>query len=319
MTAFLILLALFGAASGYATINAERNAPPVGEFVSVEGEKLHLLERGGDHKGVRPSIVLIHGASVNLRDMDIALGERLAQRYHVLMIDRPGRGYSSRPAKGWALDSQARLIKAAIDARGLNDPIIVGQSLGGAVALSYALQYQDEMRGLVLLAAVSHEWPGGVAWYNSASATPVVGFLLRRLVIPIYGQFIGPESVASSFAPDEAPANYFSRAGVPLLFRPKEFRNNAADIVNLKDEIIRQQDRYGVLNLPVAIVTGLQDTTVSPDIHSRALARDVDGASLTLLEDTGHALHHAEPARIIAIIDALADDAAAPSAQASGE
>ena len=292
--------------SGCATINAEKNAPAVGAFVEVEGERLHVLEKGLAHKGAAPSIILIHGASINLRDMDMALGEKLSSRYHVMMIDRPGRGYSTRPENGHQLATQAKLIREASKELGLENPIVVGQSFGGAVALAYALQYQEEMSGLVVLAGVSHEWPGGVAWYNNASTTPIVGFLLRRLVIPVYGQFVGHGSVESSFDPDPAPENYYERVGLPLLFRPKDFKSNAADIANLKKEIIAQQDHYGRLKLPVAILTGADDTTVSPDIHSRTLATQVEGATLQVLPDTGHALHHAETQVIIEAIDSVA-------------
>jgi len=292
--------------SGCATINAEKLAPPIGRFVDVEGERLHVLEAGLDHKGDAPSIILIHGASINLRDMNIALGERLSERYHVMMIDRPGRGYSTRPQDGYKLSKQAELIHKASQALEVENPIVVGQSFGGAVSLSYALQYQEDMSGLVVLAGVSHEWPGGIAWYNNVSNTPLVGILLRRLVIPAYGQFVGRDGVESSFEPDEAPDNYYERVGLPLLFRPKDFKSNASDIAHLKREIIAQQDHYGELTLPVAILTGADDTTVSPEIHSKTLATEIEGASLQVLPDTGHALHHAETQVIIDAIDEVA-------------
>jgi pimeloyl-ACP methyl ester carboxylesterase len=114
---------------------------------------------------------------------------------------------------------QARLIHEAATKLGAERPIVVGQSLGGAVALAYALQHQDDMSGLVLLAAVSHEWPGGVAWYNRASGWPVVGFLMRRLVIPVYGPIAARSGVKGSFGPDVAPDGYYDETGLSLLCR----------------------------------------------------------------------------------------------------
>ncbi len=303
--AAIFLLAMLGGA-GLASRKAERMAPPLGRFVEVEGERLHVVEMGAEHRGEGPSVLLIHGASINLRDMLIALGEPLAARRHVVMVDRPGRGYSTRPENGHELDRQARLIHGAAQAAGLEAPIVVGQSLGGAIALAYALQHQREMAGLVLLAPVSHEWPGGVAWYNSAATTPVIGPLFRWFIIPAYGQLVGRSAVEGSFSPDEAPDNYYARSGLPLLFRPADFKANAEDLANLKAEIISMQDRYAELSLPVVILAGAADTTVSPKIHAEALARDIAGASLEILADTGHALHHAESERITAVIDELA-------------
>lgn len=306
VTNFFMFLAgvifVVGLLSGCAAWNAERNAPMLGTHVQVNGSAIHVLDIG-PRDSAKPPVVLIHGASVNLRDMKMALGDALGEDRRVIMVDRPGRGYSQRPEEGHRIAIQAQYIRDAVAALNVKDPVIVGQSLGGAVALSYALQYQDEMTGLVLLAPVSHEWPGGVAWYNDASQIPVIGFLLRRFVIPAYGQFAAPKGVEDSFAPDEAPENYAERAGLSLLFRPKDFKSNAADLAFLKPQIVEQQGRYNELTLPVAVVTGTKDDTVSPTIHSKALGREIAGATLTLLPDTGHALHHAETQAIMNIIE----------------
>lgn len=303
----LAVLALAGL-SGCATINAEKAAPQIGALIDVDGKRMHVVDIG-PRDSAKPPAVLIHGASVNLRDLQMSLGEKLAADRRVIMIDRPGRGYSERPKDGYQLDVQARYIHGVVDQLDVERPVVVGQSLGGAVALSYALQYQNEISGLVLLAPVSHEWPGGVAWYNNASEIPVLGFALRRLIIPIYGQLAAQKGIKESFSPNQAPDDYFERSGLALLFRPRDFRSNAADIANLKDEIRKQQDRYGELELPVAIVVGDKDTTVSPEIHSLTLAKQVDGATLTVLPDTGHALHHAETAAILEIIEKISDGA----------
>ena len=304
VTGFLVLALL--AVSGCASWQAERNAPRHGTLVDAGGVQMHVLEIG-DRNSARPPVVLIHGASANLRDMEISLGAALKDTHRVILIDRPGRGYSERPSDGYQLSRQASLIHDVLAKLDVVDPIILGQSFGGAVALNYALQYQDEMSALVVLAPVSHEWPGGVAWYNNASGKPVVGPLLRQFVIPVYGQIALRNGVDDTFAPNAAPENYVERAGLKLLFRPKDFKSNAEDIANLKAEIMKQQDRYGELTLPVIVMTGLDDDTVSPDLHSRALGREIEGVSLTLFEDTGHALHHTRTDEIAAAVLALTD------------
>lgn len=302
-------LILFDAGlAGCATIVAEKNAPPIGEFAEVEGERIHLVDLGPRDTN-KPAIVLIHGASVNLRDMKLALGDKLAQGYRVIAVDRPGRGYSTRPEDGWRLDVQARLIEEAVKARGVERPIIVGQSLGGAVALAYALQYQDEMSGLVLLAPVSHEWPGDVAWYNKASGWPVAGFLFRRLVIPLYAPLAAKKGVDGSFGAEGAPKDYYERSGLPLLFRPGDFKNNAADLRHLKPQIIKQSRRYGEIRIPTEIFAGDADKTVSTSLHSRRLAEDIPDSRLTIIPGAGHALHHTNAPIILETIERLADAA----------
>jgi len=317
---FFAMAVIFGlfVIGGCASWRAEKNAPPIGQFVEVEGERLHVLDIGPRDGALAP-LVLIHGATVTLRDMKLALGDELSATRRVIMIDRPGRGYSTRPPDGWRLDRQAQLIHGAVKALGVELPIVLGQSFGGAVALSYALQYQDEMAGLVLLAPVSHEWPGGVAWYNSVSGWPVAGTLLRRLVIPVYAPSAAKSGVIKSFAPDEAPDGYYEEAGIPLLFRARDFRNNAADLRHLKAQIIAMKGRYAEIKIPAAVLTGADDPTVSPSIHSAALAREIPGVIYEVLPDTGHALHHSEKARVLAAIARVTDAAITRAATASSQ
>ncbi|MFN3958635.1 MAG: alpha/beta fold hydrolase [Parvularculaceae bacterium] len=301
---------------GCASWRAEKNAPPIGAFIEVDGERIHVLDIGPKESAL-PPVVLIHGASVNLRDMKLALGDELAKTRRVLLIDRPGRGYSSRPHDGWKLDRQAELIHGAVEALGVQRPIVLGQSFGGAVALSYALHYQDEMSGLVLLAPVSHEWPGGVAWYNRLSGWPVAGVLFRRLVIPVYAPLAAKGSVLKSFAPDAAPEGYYENAGVSLLFRAKDFRSNAEDLRKLKPQIVAMSGRYGEIRIPAAVLTGDRDPTVSPKIHSAALAREIPGVYAEVLEGAGHALHHSRTARILAAVERISGAAAAESGRSA--
>lgn len=310
----LTFLAISGAAAlgGYlhsaaATQRFERAAPAAGMFVDIDGVTIHVIDIGPKESQM-PPVVLIHGASVNGLDMFTALGERLAQERRVLIVDRPGQGYSTRPQDGWRLDRQAWLIRWAAHARGVERPIVVGQSFGGAVALRYGLDFQDDVAGLVLLAPVSHEWPGGVAWYNHVSGAPIAGQALRRVALPILGPRLAANDFADAFAPLPPPQDYARRAGSTLLFRPSSFAANAEDLRRLKPQIAEQQSRYGELRIPVSIVVGEADTAVSPEIHSRALARDVAHAELVAFDGVGHPIHHAKPAEIIDLIRQTASD-----------
>lgn len=303
-----LALALTGGAvalQGCVAWNAERKSPPIGRFVETSGERMHVLELGAANASKGPPIVLIHGASVNLRDMKLALGDRLSTERRVILVDRPGRGYSTRPDQGYALKTQAALIHQTVKALGVEKPVIVGQSLGGAVALAYALEYQTEMSGVVLLAPVSHPFAGGVAWYNHLSQWPIAGTLFRRAVLPLYAPLVARRSVEKSFAPNAAPDGYYDNAGVTLLFRARDFQSNASDLTHLNRQLIAQSPDYGSLDLPLAILSGDADTTVSPDIHARRLAKEAPQATLTILPGVGHALHHAEADEIARAILAV--------------
>lgn len=303
ITLTLILMVVAGCAS----FSAERKHPPIGAFIKVGNEKLHYLDMG-PKSDTSPPIVLFHGASANLKDMKLALGDRLAERHRVIIFDRPGRGYSTRPKDGFKLAVQAQLMHDALQQLEVEDPIILGQSLGGGVGLAYALRYQEEISGLVLLASVSHPWPGGVAWYNNASGTPVMGFLLRRTLLPIYGRLVAPKGIDGAFWPRAAPDNYFEDIGLALLFRPKDFKSNAADVANLKEQIIPMSARYGEIKTPTLIYAGTHDTTVLPTVHSYTLANEIEGSTFTLIPNEGHGLHHTSKDLILEGVEQLVTD-----------
>lgn len=89
-----VVALLLAAVTAVGTWAIDRAHPPAGRFVQVSGGRLHVLELGP--KDGMP-VVLLHGASGNLQDMRVALGDKLAAHYRVILIDRPGHGWSDRP------------------------------------------------------------------------------------------------------------------------------------------------------------------------------------------------------------------------------
>ncbi len=94
----LAVMALITQAGVYAL---ERVYPPEGQFIDVTGGRLHVVELGPPDTSGLP-IVLVHGASSNLAMMRRPLGDRLAKDHRVILIDRPGHGWSgSRANRGF--------------------------------------------------------------------------------------------------------------------------------------------------------------------------------------------------------------------------
>ena len=285
-----VCCALLAAITLAGTLAIERADPPAGRFVEVTGGRLHVLELGPPD-GV--PLVLLHGASGNLQDMRFGLGARLAARYRVILIDRPGHGWSERAGEDSASAArQAALLMEAFERIGVQRPIVVGHSFAGAVALAYALAFPERLAALVLLAPVSHPWSTGIAWFYSLTATPVIGELFARtIVLPVSFPFLD-RFAAAVFAPQPMPDTYVRDTATALVLRPAEFVANAKDVAALLDSVQRQALRYGEISAPTVIVTGDRDTIVSPDIHSRTLAKQVPQAKLIMLPGVGHAVQH---------------------------
>jgi pimeloyl-ACP methyl ester carboxylesterase len=274
--------------------------PPQGRFIEAGGARLHVREQGPAHA---PRVLLIHGASANLLELWTALADELSASHRVVAYDRPGMGHSTRSARnGHELAHQARLAARVLEATGEGPAIVVGHSLGAAVALRLALDRPALAAGLVLIAPASHPYPGQPAWWARLSATPVIGDIFCGLIVPWVGPVLGQAGVANNFAPAPTPAGYAEETGVGLIFRPQAFRASALDVGATKREFAAQAPRYPELFTPTVIVTADKDRVVSPKRHARALAADLPAAELVIAPDTGHMPHRLRKDLVIAAI-----------------
>jgi pimeloyl-ACP methyl ester carboxylesterase len=308
--ALIIVLGLLVVMTALGIARIEAAHPPAGQFMEVEGVRLHVAEIGlaRDSLGAEPAVVLIHGASGNMEDMRLALGEKLAKAHRVILIDRPGHGWSSRPPGDvYASPArQAELVAAALKQLGVRRAILVGHSWGGAFVTAYALAFPDRTAGLVLLSAVTHPWPADPGWYNNLASLRGIGPLfLRTLVYPL-GSFLIDGISRSVFEPQAVPENYVRRAAIRLVLRPRTFFANARDLALLKNFIAAQVPSYSSLRSPTIIISGDCDPMVSPQINACALAATLPRAKLVLLKGVGHMSHHAAPEAVAAAIDELA-------------
>jgi pimeloyl-ACP methyl ester carboxylesterase len=272
--------------------------PPTGAFVTVAGKRLHYETQGSG-----PDLVMIHGASGSLRDLTFALRDRLTDRFRVTVVDRPGLGHSD-PLGETSLAAQARHIAAGMAALGVSDPMVLGQSYGGSVALAWALD--GGPRALVLVGSPSLPWPGKLdPWYRLTSTAPG-----RALAIPLASAFVPDAYVRSAigavFAPDPVPPGYDAWLGAPLTLRRSALAANTAQVNALREELVAMEPRYPTLTLPVEMIHGSADTIVPLDIHSQPLSQLLPNARLTVIDGAGHMPHHAHADTVIAAIDRAA-------------
>lgn len=224
------------------------------------------------------------------------LGERLAERHRVLLIDRPGHGWSERDSLSDSTPAaQARLIARALDAYGVGPVVLVAHSWAGALATRMAIDCPERIAGLIMLAPVTHPWRGGVGRYNEAVTLPLLGPLLAHTITLPLGLALAPSGARGVFAPQPMPEDFVEASATPLLLRPREFLANARDLVTLKQAVIEQMPRYGEITAPVTLIAGDADRTVFTDIHSRTFAAEVPQARLVVLNNVGHMVQHAAP------------------------
>ena len=312
VVAALVLLAL---ATQIGVFLAERAHPAQGRMVEVTGGTLHVLDIGPrDAKG--PPVVMLHGASSNLEVMRQPVGELLSRKHRVILIDRPGHGWSTRARlEDSTPEIQARMVEEALGKLGVTSAILVVHSWAGALGTRIALDYPQAVAGLVMLAPVAYPWPGGVGRYNRLIATPVVGPLFAYTITLPLGLLLVDSGSRGVFLPQKMPDGFVRNTATPLLLRPREFIANARDLVTLKEAVAGQASRYAEIKAPVTIISGEADKTVSTDRHSRPFAAAAPNVKLIVLPGVGHMIQQAVPDLVIAEVEAMI--AAAPGVEAA--
>ncbi len=291
---------------------AQAANPPVGKIITVDGVKVHykILGQG-------PDLVLLHGASGNLNDFTMGFAESLSDRYRVILFDRPGLGWTDRlPGHGGAWNAaeespldQAALLQRVADQLDVKNPIVLGHSFGGIVALAWGLSRPDDTAALVLVSAVSEPWPGDLGWTYTVLGERLGGALVVPLITAFVPQTYIASSIESIFAPQKAPPGYADHIGVGRTLRRESMRANAQQVNASRPHVVEMQKRYGSLRMPIEAIHGDADTIVPLSVHAQVLMGDVPNGNLTVLQGTGHMPQHTAPGQVIDAIDRAAQRA----------
>jgi pimeloyl-ACP methyl ester carboxylesterase len=282
----------------------DKRYPPIGSFIEVNGTRLHYVDEGPKDA---TAVLLIHGASSNLRDMLIPARRTLGGKYRLIAVDRPGHGWSERGLYSATPDAQARTLADFLTAIKVDKAVVFGHSFGSALATAMAVERPEKLIGLVVASPATHPWPSGKTnWYNHLSRVPVIGWLFTRtLALPAGLGRIAP-ATDCVFAPNQQPANYLTDTGIELVMVPHRFMDNSEDLVGLHPHTSRYHDRYKEIKIPTIIITGNHDTVVSKEIHAENLARDIAGSRLFVVKNVGHKPDYAVSDLVAASIETLA-------------
>src|ERR1700738_801483 len=237
---FVAALLMLALATQAGVMTLQRLYPAQGEMIEVTGATLHVVDIGPrDAPG--PPILLIHGASSNLETMRKPLGDILAARRRVILIDRPGHGWSSRARENDSTPAiQGKMIEQVLEKLGVGPVILVVHSWAGALGARMALDFPRRIAGLVMLAPVAYPWRGGIGWYTKLVSIPVIGPLLAYTITLPLGYFLAEPGARRVFLPQSMPENYVRATATPLMLRPREFLANAFDLVTLKAAVAGQ-------------------------------------------------------------------------------
>jgi pimeloyl-ACP methyl ester carboxylesterase len=282
-------------------LKAERRNPPVGRFITVDGVRLHYVERG-----TGTPLVLLHGNGSMIQDFQSSgLIDLAAKKYRVIAIDRPGFGHSRRPRSTvWTSEAQADLIAAALKKLEVPHAILLGHSWGTLVALALAVKYPQKVQALVLASGYYYPTARGDVVILSPPAIPLLGDVLSHTISPLLSRLMWPLLLRKIFGPNQVPKKF---DGFPeeMAVRPSQIRASAAESALMIPSAHALQKKYRLLEMPVAIVAGAEDRVIETE-QSAHLHRDIPHSTLRCVPQTGHMVHQTATAEIMTAIDVAA-------------
>ena len=302
----LAVLLIVGGLAGFSAIAArriEKAAPPEGGFLDLDGARLHVLDQGAG-----PPVVMIYGLGGQMRNFTHSLVGRLARDFRVVAFDRPGSGYSARPADaGPEVRAQADTLAKAIRTLKLDRPLIVGHSFGGAIALAIALDHPDCVGGLALISpATRPALPK--AFRLLAIRSPLLRRLFAWTLATPGGLLAGKWTAEQVFAPEAPPDDFATAGGGLLALRPGNVYATSSDLMaalGQSDNVETIMRRYPTLRLPVGILFGRDDQVLDWRKHGEAMREKIPSLDFELV-DGGHMLPVTQPDLVAAFIRRIA-------------
>lgn len=226
---FLILVIVLSAIFTKLTSRKiKRSIPKFGKTTVLQDAEIHWYESGQG----KP-IIMLHGLAGNLRNFTYALVGKLDQDYRVIAIDRAGCGWSTRSKSECAtLQEQARIISEFIDKEQIEKPLIVGHSLGGAIALALALEYKNKISGLALICPATQiidKIPDMFKFLNISS--PLIRFFVAHTFSSLFGILTRKETFKAAFAPEAICNDFGIKGGGDFALTSEAFIRTSEDLI----------------------------------------------------------------------------------------
>jgi pimeloyl-ACP methyl ester carboxylesterase len=292
---------------------AERAVPRRGKFVTVDGNRIHFVEKGSG-----PPILMVHGLGGTWAHFQ-PLFAGLEKDFRLIAIDRPGSGYSTRQNdQPGDTREQAAFLVRLIEALDIDKPLVVGHSLGGAITLALAVDHPDRIAGIVLISPLTQFREDVPPEFGAINIRrPWLRRLIAEMVSAPNALRLAPATHAYVFAPQQPPADYMTAGGAMIAVIPSHFYAASTDFVATRGGDVREiAKRYGEIALPAGMVFGSADRVIGADQHGRALAAAMPALDAVFLDGLGHMPQYSHAAEVAALIRRVAARAFAGRAAA---
>ncbi|MFN3339154.1 MAG: alpha/beta fold hydrolase [Dietzia sp.] len=267
---------------------------------TLHGREMSYREAGAGEG--KPTILLIHGmagSSTTWRE----LIPRLDAHFHVIAPDLPGHGESSLDFDDYSLGAMASALRDLLVVKGIKRCTVVGQSLGGGVALQFVYQYPDFCERIVLIGS------GGlgkeVNWILRMLAVPGAELLLTVGAAPFLvnaGNSVGRFFSGLGIRADAITESWMSYDSLSRPGHRRTFFKTLRAVVDNKGQAVSAANRlYLAGQLPFQLIWGDRDPII-PVSHGHATHEAIPGSRLAIVERTGHYPHVEDPAAVERIL-----------------
>ncbi|MBY0564499.1 MAG: alpha/beta hydrolase [Hyphomonadaceae bacterium] len=259
-------------------------ASPESEFVELsDGVRLHFRDQGPSDA---PTLILLHGFAASLHTWE-PWADRLSERYRVISLDLPGHGLTRAP-RGYEPSTMSFVatVNEFVALKGIERFTLAGNSMGGAVAWNYALEYPEDLTALVLVnaagwrpdrsAEAEREGPPPVIF--SLIRAPVIGTAIRNLEM----RPLARQGLRSAFIDDSLVDRAMVNRYVELSRAPGHRRI----LLNITQNGA-PPERLGEIATPTLVMHGIQDNLI-PVEAGRFYAATIPSAQAVEFDDVGH-------------------------------
>lgn len=304
----VLLLAFAALWTRRLALGAKRSVPMSGTLQPVQGGVMHYIDTGPSDA---TTLVLIHGLGAQLQHFTYGLVDLLRDDFRVIAIDRPGCGYSTLTnGDGASLGDQARMIDEVLASLDVEKAVMVGHSMGGAIALRLAVDFPERTSALALFGALTLP---GIEIPEVLKGLQIKPSWLRRFLGATIASPLAKMStdklLTAAFHAEPYPKDFADRAGLALTLRPSVYVAACSDLAALEAEMPAQAARYDTeLKAPGGILFGSDDAILSGDHHGPRMT--AHGLSYELMQDRGHMIFITLPEDAVDFIRRMAAKAA---------
>jgi pimeloyl-ACP methyl ester carboxylesterase len=297
----LVLLALVGAAlwlrtpdKSRAELEAKYLAAP-GDMIDVLGIPLHLRDTGPKQA---PAIIMLHGFGSSLHAWE-PWARALERDHRVIRFDLPGAGLSPPDPTGVYTDARTiEILTALMDRLGVTQASLIGNSIGGRIAWTFAALKPDRVAKLVLISPDGFESPG-IA-YGERPEIPALAYAMRYVLPKALVRMNLEAAYGNPAALTEETADRYYDLMLAPGVRDAMIARMAQTIRVDPEPLLRR------IRAPVLLIWGEKDALI-PVSNAADYLRTLADAKLVTFPDLGHVPQEEAPGSSLVPVRAFLD------------